>query len=928
MRGNCAPGGASLVEEVCPADILRAPSAVTLSSGARLGPYEVLSLLGSGGMGEVYKARDTRLDRTVAIKILPEELAADPQFRERFDREARAISQLTHPHICTLYDVGEQQGTAFLVMEHLEGATLADRLAKGALPLDQAFQIAIEVASALDTAHRAGVIHRDLKPGNIFLCSRHTALGSGAGRGRYTDEHVSAKLLDFGLAKNVSAVGGRGRQSIVPTTPADLTAQGTILGTFQYMAPEQLEGQEADARTDIFAFGAVLYEMLAGRKAFDGKTRASLIGSILKDEPPPVSAVRSLTPASLDRVIKKCLEKDPEARWQSAHDLHDELAWIAADSASTARVAAAASRPWRERAGWIAAVAVAVLSSALWVLGSAGRDKAVASDTQEMRLQIVTPSGASLVSFAMSPDRHAVVYPASVEARTQLWMRSLDSDTARPLEGTEGASRPFWAPDARSIGFFADGQLKRIDLDGGLVRTLATALQSRGGTWGTQGTIVFAAGSTASLNSVPAGGGSTAVVTRVESPRQTGHRLPHFLPDGRHFLFYVVGTVEGRGVYMGTLGSMDAQRLFDADSAAVFAAPDQVLFARAGALWAQRLDLAAMRPVGEPVPVSTQVAVSADLFGELALSEATSGLIVYRAGAGTRQFRWLDRTGRQVGAMGGPDEGQPSAPQLSPDGRTVVFRRTINGNTDLWSMEAPRNALRKLTSDPSRDYEALWSPHGDRMVYTSDRNGVLNLYETSLASGSSAAETPLLETSEHKNPCDWSADGRFILYSVQSQTTGFDLWVLPLFGDRRPTPVVQTAANELRGRFSPDGRWVAYESNVSGRSEVYVQSFPGPARPTQISTGGGSAPAWRGDGRELYFRSPEDQLMAARIASSGTRIDTDTPSVLFALPSGPHRDGASTVWYAADRDGQRFLVNTFVEGASPITVLLNWKPRN
>ena len=694
------------------------------------------------------------------------------------------------------------------------------------------------------------------------------------------------------------------------------------------MAPEQLEGQEADARTDIFAFGAVLYEMLAGRKAFDGKTRASLIGAILKDEPPPVSAVRPLTPASLDRVVRKCLEKDPEARWYSAHDLHDELVWLAGESASTARVAAAASRPWRERAGWIAAVAVAVLSSALWVLGSAGRGQAVASDTQEMRLQIVTPSGASPMGFAISPDGRAVAYQASIEGRTQLWMRSLDSDTARPLEGTEGASTPFWAPDGQSIGFFASGHLKRIDLDGGLVRMLATAPQPRGGTWGTQGTILFAAGSAASLNAVPAGGGNTAVVTRVESPRQTGHRFPHFLPDGRHFLFYVIGTVEGRGVYMGTLGSMDAQRLFDSDSAAVFAAPDRVLFAREGALWGQRLDLSVMRPVGEPVPISTQVAVSADLFGDVALSETAPGLVAYRVGAGKRQFRWFDRAGRQVGAVGDPDEGQPSAPQLSPDGRTVVFRRTINGNTDLWSMEAPRHALRKLTSDPSRDYEALWSPHGDRMVYTSDRNGVLNLYQTSLASGSAAAETPLLETSEHKNPCDWSADGRFILYSVQSQTTGFDLWVLPLFGDRMPTPVVRTAANELRGRFSPDGRWVAYESNVSGRSEVYVQSFPGPARPTQISTGGGSAPAWRGDGRELYFRSPEDQLMAARIASSGTRIDTDTPSVLFALPPGPHRDGASAVWYAADRDGQRFLVNTFVEGASPITVLLNWKPRN
>jgi len=885
---------------------------LSLSSGARLGPYEVTAQIGAGGMGEVYKARDTRLDRTVAIKILPETLAADPQFRERFDREARAISQLTHPHICTLYDVGEQQGTAFLVMEYLEGVTLADRLAKGALPLDQALKTAMEVASALDRAHRAGIVHRDLKPGNIMLTKG------------------GAKLLDFGLAKSRAPVVAGIGQSMLPTTPPNLTAQGTILGTFQYMAPEQIEGQEADARTDLFSFGAVLYEMLAGRKAFEGKTSASLIGAILKDEPPPVSTLRPLSPASLDRVVKKCLEKDPEARWHSAHDLHDELAWIAADGTTTAAVAAAVSRPWRERAGWIAALAVAVLSSALWVLGSGLRGTPVASNAQEMRLQIVTPPGASLVGFAVSPDRRALVYQATTEGRTQLWARSLDSDAARSLDGTEGASpaAPFWAPDGRSIGFFTNAQLKRIDLDSGLVRTLASAPSARGGTWGSTGTILFAAGSAGSLNAVPAGGGDTVVVTRVERPRQTGHRFPHFLPDGRHFLFYSLGAPDGRGVYLGTLGSTDAQRLFDADSAAVFAGPDRVLFAREGALWAQRLGLAELRPVGEPVPVSTQLAVSAELFGDVALSETAPGLIAYRASAGKRQFKWLDRTGRQIGVIGGPDEGHPAALQLSRDGRTVMFRRTLSGNTDIWSIESSRNVLRRLTSDAARDYDAIWSPGGDRMVFGSDRNGVLNFYETSPSGGSASAETLLLETSEHKNTSDWSADGRFILYSVQSPTTGNDIWVLPLFGDRKPAPVAQTAASELRPRISPDGRWVAYESDESGRGEIYVQSFPDLARKVQISTGGGAAPVWRGDGRELFFRSADDQLMAARIASSGTQLDTDTPTVLFALPAGPNRAGNTPAWYAASRDGQRFLVNTFVEGASPITVLLNWKPRN
>ncbi len=883
---------------------------MSLQPGTLLGPYEILSPLGAGGMGEVYKARDTRLDRTVAIKILPGSLAGDVQFRERFDREARAISHLTHPHICALYDVGSQNGQAFLVMEHLEGPTLAHRLANGALPTDQALKIAIEIASALDAAHRAGIVHRDLKPGNIVLTK------SGA------------KLLDFGLAKSTAAVVNGAHQSILPTTPASLTGIGTILGTLQYMAPEQLEGQDADARTDLFAFGAVLYELLAGRKAFEGKTSTSLIGAILKDEPPPVSSLRPLSPASLDRVVKKCLAKDPDARWQSAHDLHDELAWIASDTTSHAAVAAATTRPWRDRAGWIAAMIVAIVSAAAWGLGAGMRGTPRGADGQEMRLQIATPPGASLVGFAISPDRRMLVYRMTIENRSALSMRSLDSETVRALAGTEDAEgTPFWAPDGRAIGFFAAGQLKRLDLDSGVVRTLAGARQSRGGTWGSTGTILFAAGSAGSLNAVPAGRGDVSVVTRVDRPRQSGHRFPHFLPDGRHFLFYSLGSAEGAGVYLGTLGSTDAPRLFASDSAAVFAAPDRVLFAREGALWAQRLDLASLRPIGEALPISTQVGLSADLFGDVALAETAPGLIAYRAGAGKRQFTWFDRTGRPVGVLGGIDEGQPSMPRLSPDGRTVVFRRTIKGNTDLWSIEVTRNILQKLTSDPARDYDAVWSSGSDRIVFNSDRNGVLNLYELSIAGGSPSAETLLLETSEHKNTQDWSTDGRYLLYSVQSATTGNDLWVLPLMGDRQPKAIAQTPANETRGRFSPDGRWLALESTENGRSEIYVQAFPELTRKTQISRDGGAMPIWRDDGRELFFVSLDDRLMAARMTPSG-QLETDTPSALFPLPPGPRHYQNNTTTYAVAHDGQRFLINTYVEEPPPITVLLNWKPKD
>jgi Tol biopolymer transport system component len=864
-------------------------------------------------MGEVYQARDTRLGRIVAIKVLADGVGADRQFRERFDREARAISQLTHPHICTLYDVGDEGGVAFLVLEHLEGVTLASRLAAGALPTDQAFTIAIEVVSALDRAHRAGIVHRDLKPGNIMLT------------------RAGAKLLDFGLAKNRAPIVGAEHQSMMPTTQASLTGVGTILGTLQYMAPEQLEGQEADSRTDLFAFGAVLYEMFSGRKAFEGKTSASLISAILRDEPPPVSSMRHLSPAPLDRVVSKCLAKDPDRRWQSAHDLHDELAWIASDTAAAPAARATTASPWRERAGWLVAGLVAIVGATLWTIGPRTKPQGVAAaDDQQMQLQIATPAASGLAGFAMSPDRRTIAYLDTKNGQNQIWIRPLDSDTPQALDGTQGAERtgPFWAPDGRSIGYFGDGQLKRVDLDGGVVRKLASAPQPRGGSWGTAGTIVFAAGSAGSLNAVPEQGGDAAVVTRVQRPQQTGHRFPHFLPDGRHFLFYALGGPAGRGLYLGSLDSTEAVRLVEADSSGVFAAPDLVLFAREGALWAQRLDLRTWRPVDLPVPVSKQIAVSSEIFGLVALSETAQSLIAFRPSAANRAFMWFDRSGRQIGRLGDLDSGEPAEPQLSLDGRTIVFRRTIRGNTDLWEMEVGRQIPRRLTSDAAREYEAVRSADGSRLVFNSDRNGVLDLYEKSLSAGDASPERVILETSDHKNVNDWSADDRYLLYSTQSPTSAADLFALPRFGDGTPIPIARTAATEFRGRFSPDGRWVAYESNESGRSEVYVQSFPPPARKMPISTAGGMAPMWRGDGRELFFRSLDGRLMAAAILITGPDLAAEAPLELFTLPAGPSRDGGNTTPYAVSRDGQRFLINMLVGDVPPITVLLNWKPRN
>jgi eukaryotic-like serine/threonine-protein kinase len=500
-------------------------------------------------MGEVYKAHDTRLGRTVAIKVLPADVASDPDRRQRLEREARAIAALNHPHICTLYDIGHQAGTDFLVMEYLEGETLADRLTKGALQLDQALTYAIQIASALDKAHRAGIVHRDLKPGNVFLCSPGPT-PARASRGRYADENVSAKLLDFGLAKTgVPLVAGAG-VSLLPTTPPNLTAQGAILGTFQYMAPEQLGGGDADSRTDIFAFGAMLYEMVTGQKAFEGKSQASLIAAILEHEPPPISSLQPLTPPALDRLVKKCLAKDPDGRWQSASDLHDELRWIADAGAAASGVntvpAGVVARAPRERLAWrltAASLVVALLAVAAAVIAV----RRPGQDLPLTRLELSTPPTTDPFSFALSPDGRQIVFVATAEGVTKLWLRPLDQATAQPLAGTDRATAPFWAPDGRALGFFADGKLKRIDLSGGAPQVLADAAVPRGGTWNRDGIVVFAATTGSGLMQVAATGGTATVLTRLTSG-QSSHWWPQFLPDGRRFLFFVVGPPNTQGV--------------------------------------------------------------------------------------------------------------------------------------------------------------------------------------------------------------------------------------------------------------------------------------------------------------------------------------------------------------------------------------------
>ncbi|HEU5254374.1 MAG TPA: protein kinase [Vicinamibacterales bacterium] len=859
---------------------------MTLGRGTRLGPYEILSAIGAGGMGEVYRARDTRLDRTVAIKVLPHHVSGDPALHERFEREARTVAALNHPHICTLHDVGRQDGTDFIVLEYLEGETLAARLAKGPIPLDQVLAVAIQIADALNRAHRAGVIHRDLKPGNIMLTK------SGA------------KLLDFGLAKVTQAVVAASGLSIAPTGITPVTMQGTILGTLQYMAPEQIEGQEADARTDLFAFGCVLYEMVAGTPAFHGNTQASLIGAILKDTPPPMATI-PLAPPALERVVMACLAKSPEDRWQSARDVLRELQWL--ETSARSHDAAASSRRSAAWVPWsIAAASLLLAVAAVGVVAYVSRGAPPSS--AEMRVQILAPSG-PVTSFALSPDGQSLVFSAD----GQLWLRSLGSETAHPLPGTEDGLRPFWSPDGRSIAFFSDDALKRFDIGTNAVQALAGLPLAGSGTWGSDGTILFEAGYT--LHRVRAGE-KPADATHLNAPAQAAHVFPRFLPDGRHFLFYVIGTPEGRGVYVGTLDSFETHRLVDADSTAIFVAPDHLLFSRQGMLMAQRFDIARLEVLGTPFLVADQVGTDNLAPGDIALSAAANGTFAYRPiGLGSKwQLAVIDRTGKQLNVVGQPEQGEAVQERLSPDGRTVAVSRTINANRDIWLMDLSRGVLSRATSDPAREGQPVWSPDSKRLVFFSDRSGTYDLYLQDVG----GVEQPLLKTEYNKNVYDWSPDGRFVLYAVQNPTSRRDLWALPLDGDRQPVAVAQTAFEELEGRFSPDGRWIAYQSNDTGRNEIYVQPFPFVAGgKVRVSTSGGTQPRWRADGRELFYRSGTDVMGVAVASSRGATLETASPARLFSLPQTSEFAPVGT---------DRFLINAPTDvPVAPITLILNWK---
>jgi serine/threonine protein kinase len=877
-----------------------------LAAGTRIGPYEIHALAGSGGMGEVYRARDTTLGRDVALKILPEAFAHDPERLARFRREAQLLASLNHSNIAQVHGFEEDRGIHALVMEFVEGPTLAELIGQTPEPpLDDAFDIARQVADALEAAHERGIIHRDLKPANIKLRPDGTV-----------------KVLDFGLAKALdlpNATPQDAGQSPTITTPA-MTRAGLILGTAAYMSPEQARGKSVDKRADIWAFGCVVFEMLSGRRAFAGSDPTETIAAIIRGEP-DWSLLPDDTPSGLVRVLRRCLTKDIDRRAADIRDVRlDIVEALESPSQPTPRTA-----PARAYLPWLAASLLTAL--AVWGVTRWFDSRASIVAPPEMRVEVTTPPTYDLVSLALSPDGEKLVFVASSDHRPKLWLRSLVTGASEALPGTDGATFPFWSPDSRSIGFFANGSLYRIDIDGGSLRPLAVAPVGDGGTWSRHGDILFTLVPDAPLSLVSAAGGAQQrlLESRAESFRGPGQRFPQFLPDGRHFLYYVAQTPV-RGEYVGSLDSPERLRLFDADAAAVFVPPDRVLFVRAGKLYSQRFDVAKLQLAGNAAAIAQGVSV--DAFGAAAISASATGAIAFRQGPASRQrqFAWFDRSGSQVAVVAPPDADSPLNPALSPDGRQIALNRSTEGNVDIWLLDLARRVLSRFTSDPLPEIYPVWSPNGDRLVYAKpNRAGSgFNLYQRTTAGASE--EQPLLESPQNMIPEDWSRDGRYVSFITSDAAGRWDVWALPVSDTAKPIPVTKSPSNEMGSQFSPDSHWIAFESDESGRNEIYVQPFPGPGAKTIVSTGGGLQARWTKDGHELFYVAPDGRLMTVgmHVTPDGKTIEPSSPVPLFVTRISSTRTGGSRHEYVVADDGQKFLMNTFVEqNAAPITLVLN-----
>src|SRR5262245_3228359 len=888
-----------------------------IAGATRLGPYEIIASIGAGGMGEVYHARDTRLGRDVAIKVLPASFSDDPERLHRFQQEACAAGALNHPNILSIYDTGAHDGSPYVVSELLEGQTLRQRTSGTTLPQRKAIDYALQIVHGLAAAHEKGIVHRDLKPDNLFITN---------------DGRV--KILDFGLAKLTGAADGNLSQTSIPTRRVD-TDPGKVMGTVGYMSPEQVKGRAVDHRSDIFSFGAILYEMLSGRRAFHGESAAETMSAILKEDPLELSETNDRISPALERLVNHCLEKNPEERFHSARDLAFAIEALSGSApvssqTMTAITALPLSSKLVRHLPWIIA-AILALVLLVTIPFAISSFKQAPPRTNVIRASINQPENAGFLprsQFAVSPDGLRLVFVARAAGGKQLlWIRPLGALTAQPLASTDDATYPFWSPDSRFIGFFAQSKLKKVDASGGPPQTLCDAPNGRGGTWSHHGVIVFAPDNFRPLYSVSAGGGAPVAITRLDDAKQQStHRWPWFLPDGRHFL-YRSGTnsaasqKENNGIYLGSLDSTEQRLILRVDTTPAYAS-GYLLFVRENTLMAQPFDEKTFQVSGDAVPIAEQVQFDYSL-ARAAFSASQNGVLVSQSGTALsdRQLLWYERDGKQTGSVGAP--ALYAQIHLSPDGRrlaTGIFDIQA-GSPDIWIYELSRDVPLRFTFDPDFDSQPIWSPDGSQVVWASNRKGRYDLYQK--VSSGAGNDQLLLESEENKTPTSWSTDGRFIAFTSSNikGNTKNDVWILPMSGDRKPFPFLQTQANEGDAQFSPDGRWIAYVSDESGSNQVYIAPFPVAGGKWQVSRNGGGEPRWRGDGKEIFFLSPENKIMAVGVNVKGATLEVANAETLFdvhpANPPGYHYDVTS--------NGKRFLVDTTKEGNStPLALVVNW----
>jgi Tol biopolymer transport system component len=879
------------------------PAPPPITTGTTIGPYEVVGWLGAGGMGEVYRARDPRLGRDVAIKLIAAAFATDAGRVRRFEQEARAAGQLNHPNILAVYDAGTNAGTPYIVSELLEGESLRHRLQQGALPPRKAIDYARQTAEGLAAAHDKNIVHRDVKPDNLFIT---------------TDGRI--KILDFGIAKLTQPAD----DAPAHTSFATETGEGMVIGTAGYMSPEQVRGEAVDARSDIFSFGAILYEMLTGRRAFTRATTADTMVAILKEEPlEPLSAG---VPPALARIVARCLEKTREMRFQSARDLAFGLELLGGTGDIAPSGAAIARLPRRELLAWTITSLALVVPAILWTLAPAPR----VADAPTRVLSVVQPHGTVLATEeapAISPDGAQLAFVGlDATGKRLLYARALDQAASpQSIAGSDGASLPFWSPTSRSIGFFAQGKLKTADVATGRIETLTDAGGARGGTWNQDDVIVFVPRPADGPHRIPASGGEATPV-KIDAPQALRGWFPSFLPDGRHFLFFAPtpSQPDQAGTYVVSVDGGKPTRLLATRSAALYAVPGYLLFWRESALLAQPFDAATLVLSGSPTPVANAVGFN-PVTGQTLFSVSRSGTIAFFGGAvGQTQLAWFDRNGKQIGAPG--PTGTFNSVSISPDGRSVVYDEADarTGTFDLWRLDFARAVPSKLTFNPSSDIFPVWSPDGARIAFSSLRDGPPQLYV--LDANSAGNETTLLKSPLPKGVSGWSGDGGLLIYTAIDPKSSGDVWALPMSGRREPFSILATSSDERYGALSPDGHWLAYVSNETGAYEVYVRAFPAPGVTRLVSTGGGLEPLWRPDGGELFYIARDQNLMAVDIRSSATAIAVTPPKALFPVRIKWLEIQAMARHYGVAADGQRFLVASATDEAqsAAITVVLNW----